>query len=233
MIKKAISYVDYDGEPQVEVCWFNFSKAEVLEMNMEQEDGLYAYVRRIMNSDDNKKIIETFKELILKSYGRKSIDGRKFIKNAQIREEFACSEAYSELFIELSTNAQAAAEFFAGIIPEGLDEVAEKIKTQKDISQDEVASMVDSAMNNKKANSGRIIDASLRIPSEASPQQSMDVTALVEKKVNEIMSKNTETPSDADIDSLVEQRVREALAEKEVSTPRITDGSPQRLPDVE
>lgn len=233
MIKKAIPYIDYDGEPQVEVCWFNFSKAEVLEMNMEQEGGLYAFVRRIMNSDDNKKIVETFKELILKSYGQKSLDGKRFIKNAQIREEFACSEAYSELFIELSTNAQSAAEFFAGIIPEGLDEVAEKIKAQKDMSQDEVASMVDSAMSNKKANSGRVIDASVTASPEVVQQQSMDVTALVEEKVSEIMAKKTEPPSNVDIDALVEQRVQEALAEKEALATRIDDGSPKQLPDVE
>lgn len=118
MLKKTISYVDYDGNKREDTCYFNLNKAEIAEMELVTEGGLKAYLEKIVEEKDAKRIVGTFKELILKSYGVKSEDGKRFIKNDKLREEFVQTEAYSELFVELATDAEAAAAFVNGIIPQ-------------------------------------------------------------------------------------------------------------------
>lgn len=117
MLKKTITYEDYDGNQRTEDFYFNLSKAEVAEMEMSAEGGLTKTLESIVAAQDGKRIIETFKDLILKSYGQKSVDGKRFIKTQELREAFVQSEAYSELFMELATNADASAAFVNGIIP--------------------------------------------------------------------------------------------------------------------
>ena len=124
MIKKTIKYVDYDGEQREEDFYFNLSKAEVAEMEVSATGGLDKMINRIIAERDHRKIIELFKDLILRSYGKKSDDGRRFIKSQQLRDEFSQTEAYSELFMELASNSDAAAEFVNGILPVMPDQVA-------------------------------------------------------------------------------------------------------------
>ena len=64
-----------------------------------------------------KGLIDLFKDLILRSYGEKSADGRRFIKSKELSTAFSQTEAYSELFMELVTDAEKAAEFVNGITP--------------------------------------------------------------------------------------------------------------------
>lgn len=117
MLKKRITYVDYNGTERTEDFYFNLTKAEVTEMELSAEGGLTATLTRIVDSKDNKKIVEMFKDLVLKSYGEKSPDGKRFIKNQEIREAFSQTEAYSEIFMELAMDATAAAAFVNGIVP--------------------------------------------------------------------------------------------------------------------
>lgn len=117
MLKKTIKYTDFNGVERSEDFYFNLTKAEVTEMEVSIKGGLSATLRSIVESNDGKKILETFKDLVLKAYGVKSDDGRRFIKTPEVREEFAQTEAYSELFMELSTNADMAAAFVNGIVP--------------------------------------------------------------------------------------------------------------------
>lgn len=117
MLKKTIKYTDYEGNERTEDFYFNLTKAELTEMELSTEGGLTTYIEKIVATQDSKKIIAIFKELILKSYGEKSLDGRRFIKNAELVDSFAQTEAYSELFMELAMNADAAAAFINGIIP--------------------------------------------------------------------------------------------------------------------
>lgn len=117
MLKKTVTYTDYNGETRTEVLHFNLSKAEVIELELSAEGGLERRIRSITESGDNKQMFEVFKNLIVMAYGERSADGRRFIKNDQIRKEFLESEAYSELFYELVTDSNAAADFFNGIIP--------------------------------------------------------------------------------------------------------------------
>jgi hypothetical protein len=118
MLKKTITYTDYDGNERTEDFYFNLSKAEIAEMELSAEGGLAKTIEKIVAAQDNKKIVEIFKDLILKAYGEKSVDGKRFIKNDELREGFSQTEAYSELFIELATNADASTAFVNGIIPQ-------------------------------------------------------------------------------------------------------------------
>lgn len=117
MIKETIKYIDYDGNEREEDFYFNLSKAELVEMQLSEAGGLEKKIQGIIAAKDSGKIIETFKDLIIKAYGVKSPDGRKFIKNDEIREDFIQTEAYSELFMKLATDEKAAADFINGIVP--------------------------------------------------------------------------------------------------------------------
>lgn len=117
MLKKTITYVDFDGNTRTEDFYFNLTKAEVTEMEMSTEGGLVKMLEKIVSTQDSKRIIEVFKDLILKAYGEKSPDGKRFIKTQELREAFSQTEAYSELFMELATNADASAAFVNGIVP--------------------------------------------------------------------------------------------------------------------
>lgn len=121
MLKKNIKYVDYNGVERKEDFYFNLSKAEVAEMEMSVDGGLSEMLQKIIDSKDNKTIIKIFKEIILKAYGEKSPDGKRFVKSKELSEGFAQTEAYSELFIELALDAEAAAEFVKAILPHDMD----------------------------------------------------------------------------------------------------------------
>jgi len=123
MLKKTITYTDYDGMERTEDFYFNLSKAEILEMELSEVGGLHKFCQKIIDEKDNTKLIGFFKEFIMKAYGVKSPDGRKFIKNDIERENFAATEAYSDLFMELATNAEAAANFINSIVPQAMSEV--------------------------------------------------------------------------------------------------------------
>ena len=117
MLKKTITYTDYDGNERKEDFYFNLNKAEIMEMEMSTSGGMAEMLQKIVDSQDAPAIIQAFKELVLQSYGQKSPDGKRFIKNATLREEFEQTEAYSQIFMELATNAEEAAKFVNGIIP--------------------------------------------------------------------------------------------------------------------
>ena len=117
MIKKTIAYTDYNGVERKEDFYFNLTKAEIMEMEMSTQGGMAEMIQRIVASQDQPAIIKIFKDLIIKAYGIKSPDGKRFIKNAEIVDEFTQTEAFSQLFMELATNADEAAKFVNGIVP--------------------------------------------------------------------------------------------------------------------
>lgn len=127
MLKKTITYEDFNGETTSEDFFFHLSKAELVELELSEKDGLSETLQSIINAEDGKRIVAEFKKIILGAYGKRSEDGRFFKKNQQIRDEFESSEAYSVLFMELVTNPEAAGEFVNGIIPTNLSEEAAKI----------------------------------------------------------------------------------------------------------
>lgn len=125
MISKTFTYTDYNGTERTETAYFNLSKAEIMEMEMSVDGGFTAMIDRIVQAKDAPSLVQVFKDLILRSYGVKSPDGRRFVKSEELRNEFAQTEMYSELFMELSTDDVKAAEFINGLIPKDL---ADKIK---------------------------------------------------------------------------------------------------------
>lgn len=126
MLKKTITYTDYNGIEKTEDFYFNLSKAEIMEMELSTYGGLAEMIKRIIDAQDGPAIIKVFKELILKAYGVKSPDGKRFIKSEELFTEFSQTEAYSNLFMELSTDADAASEFIKGIMPVEIPENATK-----------------------------------------------------------------------------------------------------------
>lgn len=124
MLKKTIVYTDYNGTTRKEDFYFNLTQAEVTELEVSVEGGLVEQINRIVAAQNGKVIIETFKDIILRAYGEKSPDGRRFIKNQEVRDAFAQTEAYSKLFMELATDAKAASEFVNGIVPPKTEKVA-------------------------------------------------------------------------------------------------------------
>ena len=120
MLQKTVTYVDYNGVERTEDFYFNLSKAEVTEMELSVEGGFSKMLEEIVKSNDNVRIIELFKEMVLKAYGEKSADGRRFIKSKELSEAFSQTEAYSEIFMELALDEKAAAAFVNGIMPANL-----------------------------------------------------------------------------------------------------------------
>lgn len=124
MLKKNIKYTDYNNEERSEDFYFNLSQAECMEMELSTNGGMQQLIEKIVSEKDNAKIVEMFKKIILRSYGIKSPDGRKFEKSEAISKDFESTEAYSVLFMELATNADAAAEFIRGVFPPSAANVA-------------------------------------------------------------------------------------------------------------
>lgn len=120
MIKKQITYTDYDGNERTESFWFALNQAELLEMNLEKNGGLSNMITRITETNDFAELSRILKDLIRRSYGVKSDDGKRFVKSPAMTEEFMQTEAYSEMFTELVTDAGATSEFIQGIIPQKL-----------------------------------------------------------------------------------------------------------------
>ena len=117
MIKETITYTDYNGTERKEDFYFNLTKAEIMEMEMSTKGGLAEMIQRIVAAQDQPAIIKIFKELIIKAYGVKSADGKRFIKNDEVVEEFIQTEAFSQMFMKLATDPDAAAKFVNGIVP--------------------------------------------------------------------------------------------------------------------
>lgn len=117
MIKETITYTDYNGVERKEDFYFNLTKAEIMEMEMSTQGGLAEMIQRIVAAQDQPAIIKIFKELIIKAYGVKSPDGKRFIKNEDVVNDFVQTEAFSQMFMKLATDADAAAKFVNGVVP--------------------------------------------------------------------------------------------------------------------
>lgn len=152
MLKRDITFEDYDGKPVTETFYFNLNKAELLEMEL-SSGGMQDKIKEIVAANDVKSIMAVFKEILLASVGRKSEDGRRFIKNDEIRDDFQQSNAYPTMFVELATNDKSASEFINGLLPADLvqqvqaskDETASKdlVKKFEDYARQELLEMSD------------------------------------------------------------------------------------------
>lgn len=121
MLKKTIKYVDYNGEQREEDCYFNLTRTELLQLDFTSEGSFNDLVHKIIQTQDKKSLWHLFKEIILTSYGEKSLDGKKFLKSPEISKEFACTPMFDELMIELCSGEEAVNRFIDGIMPKNID----------------------------------------------------------------------------------------------------------------
>lgn len=117
MLRYPIKYTNFNDEEVEEVLYFNLSEPELIEMEVSLDGGLGAMIKRIVEANDGAGIIKQFKDFILLSYGLRSDDGKRFIKNDEVRAEFAQTAAYAQLFMDLATDAGKAAKFIQGVVP--------------------------------------------------------------------------------------------------------------------
>ena len=128
MLKRDITYEDFDGNVVTDTYYFNFSKSEMIEFEAEYKGGFEAFLQSVIKAEDNQSLIAIFKKLVLLTYGVKSEDGKRFIKSDELRTEFSQTAAYDKLFIELATNDSLAADFVMGVMPRDMrDEVKAEI----------------------------------------------------------------------------------------------------------
>ena len=129
MYVKEIEYTDFNGVTRKEKFYFNLTKAEILDMELGKTGGLTEYIQKILAAQDTPEIMALFKKLLLKSYGVKSDDGRRFIKNDQIREDFEQTQAFSDLYMILALDDNEAAKFVNAIVPADM-KVSDEQKAQ-------------------------------------------------------------------------------------------------------
>lgn len=126
MLKKDITYKDFDDNEVTETFYFNLTEPEIVDLEVEVDGGLGSLIETVMKTDERKTLVDIFKKVILISYGQRSEDGRRFIKSDQLSEEFSQTAAFPALYMELLTVNDAAADFFLGIIPSSIRDVAMK-----------------------------------------------------------------------------------------------------------
>ena len=135
MLKETRVYEDYDGVERKEDFYFNLSKAELAEMELSNDGGLENYIQKIIDAKDGGKIIKVFKDLLLKAYGIKSDDGKRFMKSEEISKAFSETPVYSEMFMELATDDEKAAKFVQGIIPKDLSAQIDKMNKEQGLKE--------------------------------------------------------------------------------------------------
>lgn len=116
MRKETITYTDYNNVTRTEDFFFNLNEAELTALQYGVDGGLKEMLERIVKSNDNKQIMACFHELIAKSYGEKSPDGRRFVKSEELSEAFMQTEAYNELMLRFMTDANYSAEFINDVL---------------------------------------------------------------------------------------------------------------------
>lgn len=142
MFTKKITYTDYRGTSRTEEFFFNLNKAELAEMELSTVGGMHDMLKKIMETEDMPQIVKIFKQLILKSYGEISADGKRFVKSPELSEAFSQTEAYSELFMELAQNPDAAAAFVNGVIPADMTKAVADAEKAGNITQIPEARMI-------------------------------------------------------------------------------------------
>ena len=120
MLKKTITYTDYDGMQRTEDFWFNLSKTELTKLDAELPGGVLGVLRKIIDKKDRKALVDFIETLILRSYGEKTLDGKRFVKTPDMAEEFMQTPAYDELFMSILSDTDSQTSFINGVIPQSM-----------------------------------------------------------------------------------------------------------------
>lgn len=133
MLKREITYEDFDGNTVTETAYFHISKPELVKLEAEQKEGFQDWIKKMVEAEDNRQIIEVFERIVLMAYGQRSEDGKRFIKSEELTEGFSQTNAYEALFMDLITNETTMAEFIKGALPKDLaGELAKAMTTTND-----------------------------------------------------------------------------------------------------
>lgn len=130
MLKRDITFKDFHGDTVTETHYFNLTKTELVELELDYAGGLENNLTAMVEAKDGRTLMKEFKKIILMAYGKKSEDGRRFIKTQELRDEFVQTAAYDALFIELVTDEEAAAKFIEAVLPE-MDETEKSALKQE------------------------------------------------------------------------------------------------------
>lgn len=120
MLKKTITYTDYDGMERTEDFWFNLSKTELTKLDAELPGGVLGVLRKIIDKKDRKALVDFIETLILRSYGEKTLDGKRFVKTPDMAEEFMQTPAYDELFMSILSDTDSQTSFINGVMPQSM-----------------------------------------------------------------------------------------------------------------
>lgn len=135
MLKKTITYTDYNDMERTEDFYFNLSTAELMELKLTTPDGYDGYMQNIVNAQNNQLLIKIMKDLIIQAYGEKTLDGKQFVKvgpsGNKLSTDFVQTEAFSKMFMELVTDSDAASSFVMGIMPKDLQEKVATLEKEK------------------------------------------------------------------------------------------------------
>ena len=135
MLKREITYENFNGAKETDTFYFNLTRTEIVELEVSYESGLEASIQRIIDSKDVKALITEFKRIVLLAYGVRSEDGKRFVKSDKLREEFSQTAAYDALFMELATDENAAVVFIKGILPADMSKELDKAELGKNVQQ--------------------------------------------------------------------------------------------------
>ena len=127
MLKKTVTYTDYNGVERTEAFYFHYNEAEILDMEMSTEGGFAERIQKIIDAKDQVSLMQVIKKFVIDAYGVKSEDGKRFIKNDAVRTEFLESPAYSQIWMELVMDDEIAADFINNVIPSGMKEKLESL----------------------------------------------------------------------------------------------------------
>ena len=131
MIKKTVTYTDYNEVERTETFYFHYTEAEILDMEMSEEGSFADRIQRIIDAKDKTALMKLIKKFVIDAYGVKSEDGKRFMKSDELKTAFLECPAYSDIFMDMVTNDEAAAEFVNGVIPSTMKDRVEKLTNGK------------------------------------------------------------------------------------------------------
>lgn len=152
MYTKTITYTDYNGVERTEKFYFNLTTPEVLEMEYGDTVSFTGSIKKMIETDNGGRVLKVIKDLILKAYGEKSLDGKRFVKSEELSKAFSETEAFADLYMELVKDSKKCAEFIDGIMPDNLKASSDIMKKVEDgnVTKESLISMVDDMTNTNK-----------------------------------------------------------------------------------
>ena len=132
MLKKTVTYTDYNGIERTEAFYFHYTEAETLDMEMSTEGGFAERIQKIIDAKDQVSLMKLIKKFVIDAYGIKSEDGKRFIKNDKVKTEFLESPAYSKIWMELVMDDEVAADFVNNVIPSDMKGTLEDLIKAKE-----------------------------------------------------------------------------------------------------